>query len=68
MAAPSSSKTGLFYQPSGKCAEREGGGGDSEEVSESNEAIVPAADQTPTLQRPRLLATKAVIGRAGAAR
>lgn len=42
---------------------RKRGRGDSEEVSESNEAIVPGADQTPTLAQPRLLTTKALIGR-----
>lgn len=42
---------------------RKRGRGDSEEVSESNEAIVPGADQTPTLPQPRLLATKALIDR-----
>lgn len=37
-------QSGLFYQPSGKCAEREGERGNSEEVSESNQAIVAIAD------------------------
>lgn len=47
MAAPTSSKTGLFYQPSGKCAEREGGGAIARKSARVTKLLCPALTKHP---------------------